>query len=86
MHGMTSSSGTTSDVGGKKRPPFDIHHMTTAASIWLTSALGIAAGLGMWRLLVASTIAAVVILTLGLPIDRYLFGRFSEGKDGDPIE
>jgi putative Mg2+ transporter-C (MgtC) family protein len=60
---------------------FDIQHMTTAAAIWLTAALGIAAGLGHWRLLVLATLAAVIILVVGLPIDRALFGRFRESED-----
>ncbi len=86
MHG--AMTGSTSLESGA-RPRFQglgVHNMTTAASIWLTSTLGIAAGLGLWRLLVAATVAAVVILLLGLPLDRTLYGRFSEGRDGDPIE
>ena len=41
---------------------FDIHHMATAAAIWLTAALGIAAGRGQWRLTGVATIAALFVL------------------------
>lgn len=68
-----------------KRVP-DIHYLTTAASIWLTAALGIAAGLGQWRLLVVVTIAAIFVLLAGLPVDRALYGRFSRSKGHDPVE
>ena len=73
------------DARDDRRPP-DIHYLTTAAAIWLTATLGIIAGLGLWRLLVIVTISAVVILLIGLPIDRALYGRFSRSHDHDPVE
>ncbi len=68
-----------------RRPP-DIHYLTTAASIWVTAALGIVAGLGLWRILIITTVAAMAILLLGLPIDRALHGRFSRTRGHDPVE
>ena len=60
---------------------FDIHHMATAASIWLTAALGIAADLGQWRLTGAATVAALFVLIVGLRLDRMFAGRFREDKN-----
>ena len=68
-----------------RRPP-DIHYLTTAASIWVTASLGIVAGLGLWRVLVVVTVAAIGILLVGLPIDRALYGRFSRTRGHDPVE
>ena len=41
-----------------------IEGLTTAAGIWLTAAVGIAAGLGRWGLAVAGTILAWITLSL----------------------
>jgi len=42
----------------------EIHGLTTAASIWLTAAIGIAAGMGREMTAVLSTVFALVILAL----------------------
>jgi len=54
----------------------DIKGLTTAAGIWLTAAIGIAAGMGRETTAVLSTILAVVILTA---VSR--FGRFLQSRD-----
>jgi putative Mg2+ transporter-C (MgtC) family protein len=41
-----------------------IEGLTTAAGIWITAAVGIAAGLGRWGLAVASTVLTWVTLSL----------------------
>lgn len=52
-----------------------IYHVTTAASIWVTAALGIACGAGAWVIAALSGIAAMVVLVVGLKIDKALYGR-----------
>lgn len=42
----------------------DIHGLTTAAGIWLTAAIGVAAGLGRGATAVLGSLLALVILTL----------------------
>ncbi|VCU70351.1 putative Mg(2+) transport ATPase [Pigmentiphaga humi] len=42
----------------------EIHGLTTAASIWLTAAIGIAAGMGREMTAILSTVFALVILAL----------------------
>ena len=65
---------------------FGIHHLTTAASIWLTAALGVAAAAGLWRLVLYAAVAALVLLVIGIRIDRALFARLGrEEERGEPI-
>jgi putative Mg2+ transporter-C (MgtC) family protein len=40
----------------------DVHHLTTAASIWATAAVGMAVGTGAWFLAVFSTVLIWVVL------------------------
>ena len=42
----------------------EVHGLTTAASIWLAAAIGLATGTGMFIAAVASTIFAIIILEL----------------------
>ena len=49
-----------------------VHGLSTAASIWVVAAIGIATGLGLWRAAVTSVILALAILALGTPLDRKL--------------
>ena len=58
-----------------------IFHVATAASIWVTAALGIACGLGAWRLTALAVLAVVLILVIGSKIDHALYGRL--GKEDD---
>lgn len=46
-----------------------VRGLTTAASVWATAAVGIAAGLGAWLLAVAATLLLVAVLRLLRPLD-----------------
>jgi putative Mg2+ transporter-C (MgtC) family protein len=63
-------------IGGgvilRRQDPKGVHGLSTAASIWVVSAIGVAAGLGLWRAAVASVTFALAILALGGPLDRRL--------------
>ena len=48
----------------------DVHGLTSAATVWLVTAIGIAAGLGLYTLAAASTIAVLIILIALNPFDR----------------
>jgi len=48
----------------KNKSEDDVHGLTTAAGIWMTAAIGVAAGLGREATAVLSTILALVILSL----------------------
>ncbi len=53
-----------------------VHGLTTAASIWLASAIGIACGLARWPLVIVACALGMVVLVLE-PIDRWLKARTS---------
>src|SRR5271166_2626385 len=49
--------------------------VTTAASLWLTATVGIAAGTGRLSLAVVGTILAFAILTILGPLEHWLIGK-----------
>ena len=49
-----------------------VEGLTTATSVWIVAAVGVATGVGMWRSALASVAIALVILTAGEFIDRVL--------------
>lgn len=54
------------------REGFSVHGLTTAASLWTTSALGVLYGMGVWGLAIAGTVATLVILGLFRYVDNWL--------------
>lgn len=54
------------------REGFSIHGLTTAASLWMTSALGILFGVGLVALAVTGTIATLVVLAVLRLFDNVL--------------
>lgn len=52
--------------------PKGVHGLTTAASIWVVAAVGTAAGLGLWRIGVASVFLLLLVFAIGGPLDRAL--------------
>lgn len=55
--------------------------LTTAASLWMTSSLGMAAGAGMYQIAVAGLIFAVLILSVVWLATRYLPGSRVDKSD-----
>jgi putative Mg2+ transporter-C (MgtC) family protein len=49
-----------------------IYGLTTAATVWIAAALGVAAGLGAWLIIVAGSGIALALLVLGGPLERVL--------------
>lgn len=47
-----------------------VHGLTTAASIWIVSATGVAVGAGLWRAALIVVTIALAMLTLGAELDR----------------
>ena len=58
-----------------------VYGLTTAASLWMTSSLGMAAGAGMYQIAVAGLIFAVLILSVIWLATRYLPGSRNSGND-----
>jgi putative Mg2+ transporter-C (MgtC) family protein len=61
-----------------------VRNLTTAATIWVSAALGIACGVGAWRIATLGALIGLFVLTVGLRLDRILFGRL--GAESQPSE
>lgn len=53
-----------------------IHGLTTAATIWLTAALGVTCGLGHWVLALVATGLSFVVLIFGGPMEKAFHRRW----------
>lgn len=54
-----------------------VHGVTTAATVWMAAALGIACGLARWPLVLISLIFVFIILIVAKPIERWILERFA---------
>ena len=61
----------------------DVRNMTTAASLWLAAAIGIAAGAGQFALVVTATAIALLVLTVVTVLERFVPGS-SRPQKADP--
>jgi putative Mg2+ transporter-C (MgtC) family protein len=52
-----------------------IQNLTTAATILVTTSIGVACGLGLWRVGLVAAGAALFLLTVGLFLERAVFGK-----------
>ena len=65
-----------------------VHGLTTAATVWIAAALGVAAALGAWVVTIAGSGLSLALLVLGRPLERWLerlLGR-REGAKKDAID
>lgn len=60
-----------------------VHGLSTAASIWVVAAGGVAAGCGMWRSALVAGALALLSLIGGEPIDRAIRSR-GAGDEPEP--
>jgi putative Mg2+ transporter-C (MgtC) family protein len=59
-----------------------VEGLTTAATVWVTAALGIACGLGRWNVVVIGTVLALLLLA-GAPWVEGLVARAKSNNGGD---
>jgi putative Mg2+ transporter-C (MgtC) family protein len=63
-------------IGGgvilRRDDPMGVLGLSTAASIWIVAATGVAVGCGLWRAAVATVLLVLIVLVMGAPIDRAL--------------
>lgn len=59
---------------------FKVHGLTSAACTWLAACVGIACGLGQWRIVAVALAIAFMLLTLGRRLERWLH-RTLGGRD-----
>lgn len=63
-----------------------VRNLTTAATVWVTAALGIACGLAAWHVVWSGVAIALTVLLVGNAIERVvarLFGRPAADQDRD---
>ena len=58
-----------------------IHGLTTAAGIWVVSAVGVAVGAGLWRTSLAAVTLTLVVLIGGEGVDRWLHRHLPSESD-----
>jgi putative Mg2+ transporter-C (MgtC) family protein len=59
---------------------FRVRGLTSAACTWLAACVGIACGVGQWRIVSIAVVIALVMLTFGRRLERWLH-RTLGGKD-----
>jgi putative Mg2+ transporter-C (MgtC) family protein len=52
-----------------------VHGMTTAATIWVNAAIGVACGIGQYELATVTTVLTLVVLVVLPPIETYFERR-----------
>ena len=85
---MTSGTGDPSRVAGQivtgigflgggaiLRNRDTVHGMTTAATIWVNAAIGVASGIGQYELAAVTTALTLVVLVVLPPIEMYFERR-----------
>lgn len=60
-----------------------VQGLSTAASIWVVSAAGVASGCGMWRTALVTVTLALIVLIAGAPVDRVIRGRRASDQHPD---
>jgi putative Mg2+ transporter-C (MgtC) family protein len=60
----------------QNRSAHKISGLTTAASIWVTAALGIVCGIGAWEIAAIATVLLLLLLSVGGRIERALHRRW----------
>jgi putative Mg2+ transporter-C (MgtC) family protein len=63
-----------------------VHGLTTAASIWVTAALGIVAGLGAWQVAGIAMIIVLLLFVIGGPLERHIHQRWLQKSDEEQSE
>lgn len=63
----------------------EVTGLTTAASIWVVAALGIACGGGFWVSAVVAVLLALLVLVLGTPLERFVHHHLVAKKNGPQL-
>jgi putative Mg2+ transporter-C (MgtC) family protein len=59
-----------------------VRGLTTAASIWVTAAIGIVCGIGSWEIAGIAAVIVLALFILGRPLEHLLHQRWM-GKSND---
>jgi putative Mg2+ transporter-C (MgtC) family protein len=63
----------------------DIRGLTTAATVWVNAAIGMAAGAGFYALAITSTLVTLFVLTVFLRIENYMNRQIQTKEEPIPI-
>jgi len=61
-----------------------VYGLTTAGTIWLAAALGAACGLGYWSVAAVAAAISLLILVLGVPIEKQIRRIDRDDKTDEP--
>ncbi len=59
----------------------NVHRLNTAASVWVTAAIGVVCGLGQYTIAIIAAAIVLVLLTIGAEVDHRFFGRLEKKQD-----
>jgi len=59
-----------------------VYHLVTASTLWVTTGIGVLCGMGAYLLSGLATVLVLVVLVVGLRLDRWLYGKAGV-KDDD---
>ena len=79
IHGVVTGVGFLG-AGSIMRQEGFVHGLTTAASIWMVAAIGVAVGVHAWGLAVTGTVLALVVLEGYRWVERWL-SPVGEGRE-----
>jgi putative Mg2+ transporter-C (MgtC) family protein len=58
----------------------NVHRLNTAASVWVTAAIGVVCGLGEYMAAVIAAALVLALLTIGAAVDHRFFGKLEKPK------
>ena len=58
----------------------EVHGLTTAATVWVVAALGIACALGAWHLVLLGVVLTLTILVVMVPVERWIVRWFDRAR------
>lgn len=61
-----------------------VHNLTTAATVWVTAALGVACAVANWWVIGIGLFFAIVLLAIGDQADRWIARRYGEKESDRP--
>ncbi|MBS0202052.1 MAG: MgtC/SapB family protein [Planctomycetes bacterium] len=64
----------------------EVHGLTTASAIWLTSVIGVTCGTGQWHLALATMVVAILILSLGNRLEKLIIRMTPLPQTPNPAE
>ena len=60
-----------------------VHGLTTAASIWVTAAIGIVCGLGAWKIAGIALVIVLILFIVGRPLERLLHRQWLSKSESE---